>query len=290
MIPVFLSKVKTRDGLILEGAVSIPRGRRREALVWLHGLTSRFSSGQDLMRVLIPDLAQNGIGYFKFNNRGHDIVARGTKKLAGTAFERFEDSVYDIRAVVGLARKLGFKKIILAGHSTGANKVAFYAARMRDRAIKGVILIAPMSDIAAEIKRAGQTHIDHGLTIAWKLAKKNPRQFMPREFGMYSSTRYISLFTPGKAEDTFPYYNVRARWKTVGKIRPPILAIIGSRDEHLDRTPQNYIEAFRTHAPSAKNFSGIIIKGARHGFYKKEKELTNAIINWIKKSSRRKVV
>ncbi|KKW18681.1 MAG: hypothetical protein UY60_C0006G0024 [Parcubacteria group bacterium GW2011_GWB1_50_9] len=34
----------------------------------------------------------------------------------------------------------------------------------------------------------------------------------------------------------------------------------------------------------AKSFFGIIIKGANHGFQKKEKKLAHAILKWIKRA------
>ena len=66
-----------------------PERRRAAALVWVHGLGSVFSSGQPLIRELSARLTAAGIGYFKFNTRGHDVVAGRGAHLAGAAFERF---------------------------------------------------------------------------------------------------------------------------------------------------------------------------------------------------------
>ena len=89
----------------------------------MHGLGSVFSSGQPLIRELSVRLTRAGIGYFKFNTRGHDVVAGRGRTLAGAAFERFRDCVLDLRAVIAFARRRGYRRIVLAGHSTGANKV-----------------------------------------------------------------------------------------------------------------------------------------------------------------------
>src|SRR5207302_128486 len=114
---------------------------------------SVFSSGQPLIRELSARLNAAGIGYFKFNNRGHDVVAGRGKHLAGAAFEHFGQCVDDIRAMIGFAVKCGYRRFILAGHSTGANKVLHYAARTRDRRVMGLVLLGPISDIAAETRR-----------------------------------------------------------------------------------------------------------------------------------------
>lgn len=282
MIPVYLTKIKTRDGLTLEGAYVKTLHKSEIALVYLHGLSSRFYSGQTLMAELSSACQKAGIGYFKFNNRGNNIISLGTKGLIGSAFEKFEDCVWDIKAVISLARKLGYKNIILAGHSTGANKILYYVYKTRDRTVKKMILLGPISDIAGEIKKRGRKKWKRGLEIARKLNKKQPNGLMPSEFGIWSAKRYLSLYDPGRAEDVFPYYNPQARWKELKSVKTPVAVIIGGRDEHSDRPVKNLIKIFSEKAVGAKKFSGIIIKGADHGFRKKEKELSQAVLDFIK--------
>ena len=50
--PVSLVRVRTRDGVWLDGVIAEPARRRDVALVWVHGLGSVFSSGQPLIRAL----------------------------------------------------------------------------------------------------------------------------------------------------------------------------------------------------------------------------------------------
>src|SRR5262245_47470555 len=99
-VPVSLMRLRTRDGVWLDGVITEPRRPRRTALVWVHGLGSVFSSAQLLIRECSTRLNAAGIGYFKFNTRGHDVVARRGRQLAGAAFERFGQSVEDIRTVI----------------------------------------------------------------------------------------------------------------------------------------------------------------------------------------------
>ena len=81
-VPVSLVSVQTRDGVVLDGVAANPRGRRRTALIWVHGLGSTFSSGQPLIRALSASLNAAGIGYLKLNTRGHGVVTRAGKRLA----------------------------------------------------------------------------------------------------------------------------------------------------------------------------------------------------------------
>jgi len=242
-IAVSLVHLETRDGVGLDGVIAEPRGRRRAALVWVHGLGSVFYSGQPLIREVSTRLNAAGVGYFKLNNRGHGVVARGGKRLAGAAFERFGQSVEDIRAMVTFARARGYRRVILAGHSTGANKVLHYAARARDRRVSGIILLGPVSDVAAEAKRVGARELRRRVAAAEKIARRNPQALVPREWGYWSAQRYISLYRPGGNEDVFPYYRPNARWPALRSVRLPIAAIVGSRDEFLDRPAQEVIDA-----------------------------------------------
>lgn len=312
MIPVFLTRIKTSDGITLEGIVVLPKrkgniprpkrpGSRRQrrlgtALIWLHGLTSRFSSGQTLIKALSSLCAKNQIAYFKFNTRGHEIVSLGSKKkkYIGAAFEKFEECVRDIDAVIRFAKKLGYKKIILAGHSTGANKALYYQYKKKNPAVKGILLAGAISDMSA-----WRTGDPKKMSRAIKIAKraKTKDTLLPQEYGTYSASRYLSLFEAGHAEDVFPYHNPRASWKELKSVRVAVAVIIGSKDQHLDRPAKNLIETFRKNAQSthpsfakqnlggqAKSFSGIIIKGANHGFQKHEQELSRDIMKWIKRA------
>jgi alpha-beta hydrolase superfamily lysophospholipase len=281
-VAVALARLETRDGVWLDGVMAEPRRRREAALVWVHGLGSVFSSGQPLIGALAARLNAAGFGYFKFNNRGHDVVARRGRLLTGAAFERFGHCVEDIRTTVAFARARGYTRVVLAGHSTGANKVLHYAARRRDRRLGGLLLLGPISDVAAEARRIGERELQRRVAVAERIARKDPQALVPRAWGFWSARRYLSLYRPGGDEDVFPYYRPGARWTALRSVRLPVAAIVGGRDEYLDRRPQELLDAFRRHAPRARSFTGIVVPGARHGFQDRERELADLIVRWIR--------
>lgn len=286
MISVSLTRIKTRDGITLEGMHVKPRRKGNVALIWLHGFGSNFAHGQTLIKELSSKCRTAGIGYFKFNTRGHDIASRGNKnkKLIGAGFEKFEDCIFDIRAMIQFARSLGYKKIILAGHSTGANKALYSIYKTQDHRVKGLILAGPVSDVSFGKKEYGTQKLKHGLTLAHRLVAKKSSVCMPLEFGFYSPSRFLSLFSAGIAEDVFPYHDPNAQWKELKSVRVPIAVIFGDRDEYRDRPVKKLIEIFRGNATSTKSFSKTIIKEANHSFHKKEKELAKTLINFIKRA------
>lgn len=286
LIAVSLARLRTRDGVWLDGVVAEPRRRRRTALVWVPGLGSVFSSGQPLIRELSARLTAAGIGYFKFNTRGHDVVARGGRSLAGAAFERFGRSVEDLRTVVAFAARRGFRHVVLAGHSTGANKALHYAARARDRRVAALVLLGPVSDVAAEARRVGAVELRRRVAAATRLARRDPHALVPRAWGFWSAQRYVSLYRPGTTEDVFPYYRPGARWTALRAVRVPVAAILGARDEFLDRPARAVIDALRDNARRARTFTGVVVAGADHGFARRERALADIIVRWIGEEAR----
>jgi pimeloyl-ACP methyl ester carboxylesterase len=282
-VPVSLVSVRTRDGVVLDGVAAHPRGRRRTALIWLHGLGSAFSSGQPLMGALSARLNTAGIGYLKLNTRGHETVARAGRRLVGAAFERFGDSVHDIRAMLALASGSGYRRVVLAGHSTGANKALHYVARTADRRVVGLILLGPIADVAGERKRIGARELARRLAAAERLARRDPQALVPRAWGFLSARRFISLYRPGGAEDVFPYYRPRARWAALGRVRVPLAVIVGGRDEYLDRRAGELIAAFERHATGTRAFAGLVVPRARHGFRGHEAAVAREIVRWTRR-------
>jgi hypothetical protein len=97
------------------------------------------------------------------------------------------------------------------------------------------VLIGPVSDVAAEAKRVGGRELRRRVTTAERIARRDPDGLVPSAWGFWSARRYISLYRPGEVEDVFPYYRGNARWTTFRAVRLPVAAILGSRDEFLDR-------------------------------------------------------
>ncbi len=322
-----LNQIKTKDGLRFEGLVFKPthstssgraKARTKTIALWLSGLTGRFSSSPERIHAVAIELAKKKISFAIFNHRGFGninslSIKRGKKsvyKYFGTSFEKFEDSVLDIEAMIGFCRKRGYKKIFLFGHSTGANKSAYYilkkhpSTRFPRRSsgqagrggLAGIGLLGPMSDIPAMKKELGRKY-KNALETAGKMVKRGKgEELLPLKMTdgkFWTAARFWSIARESGNEDTFPYYDSNGstgspqgrnfRWAK--KVRLPILVSIGSKEQHADRPVPEIMEAFRKQIPE-KYFSGKIIKGADHGFRKKEKELGHEMADWISSVSR----
>ena len=149
-ISLALARLRTRDDVHLDGVFAEPTRRSETALVWVHGLGSVFSSGQPLIRELSARLTRRGHRLFQVQ---YPWPRRRRAPGADPGRRR-------VRAVSRLCARSPRRdcfcpprelpRIVLAGHSTGANKVLYHAAKTEDRRVTGLILLGPIPHLAGE--------------------------------------------------------------------------------------------------------------------------------------------
>jgi pimeloyl-ACP methyl ester carboxylesterase len=265
--------------------------RPKRAVVWVHGLSSSAFS----KLAIVEHLVDKETAALTFNNRGHDTVARlshtgGTKSyMSGAAFERFEDCADDIQGAINFAKKQGAKNIYIVGHSTGCQKAAYWAITKglkKEKMVKGIVLLAPISDYAGALMKYGLPKMRHMQAIAKSMLKSGRvNEFVTSKFWdnePNSPQRFLSLYTPDSIEQSlFSYFAPEKPGKLLRKIRIPILAIFGEKDEYADRPAQEIVEWFEknTKAP----LLSLVAKRANHGFKGHEKAIAKAIKLWIVK-------
>ena len=298
MFSASIFQIKTRDEVTLDGIFIKPNRKSSRAVLFTHGLGGNFYGWFRVFSILSEATTKEGVTFASFNNRGHDAVSKiknGKKRtLAGAGFENFKESVYDIEAQIHFLRQQGIREIYLVGHSTGANKALYYMYQTRDRRVRGLALLGPLSDFVGEKMALGKKYNSLLREIKTITENKNksslplsPEIFTRRGLAprIMSAKRYLSLYSAGSPEDVFPYSDPKARWKELRSVKIPLLVVIGEKDQYLDRKAKDLTDTFAKNAISAKSFAGIVIKNADHGFYKKEKELAKTIVDWIKKTS-----
>jgi pimeloyl-ACP methyl ester carboxylesterase len=127
------------DGKTNLAALVQPRTRTPDdttLVLYVHGSGGNFYgsvAGNEIM-----PLAQQGYAGLSINPRGHDQQINT---------DNFFDTRNDLAAAVCIARALGYRRVVLQGHSLGTSQVLYYAATDWSREIKGVILSAPFADL-----------------------------------------------------------------------------------------------------------------------------------------------
>lgn len=287
-----LVETVTKDGLIHQGMVSRPQRVGKKALLWVHGLTGRFYGDVKLMNLLGEACAKDGIAFASFNNRGHDVVS-GIRKVdpneptgymhvtGGASSEVFEESVFDIDAGISYLAEQGFDHVILAGHSTGANKVCYYAGNTHDPRVIGVVLAGPTSDRLSA--HTDTEHYDENIQMLKDLIEKGKGDALLTKMHWFPITanRAWSLLAPNTKEDVFNYGDDKDTLTVFQNITAPLLVVLSENDETADRPVTEIKKVFDAHA-GAKKYTSIIIPDATHGYEGKQDEFVHTVVEWAK--------
>jgi alpha-beta hydrolase superfamily lysophospholipase len=127
----FLS-LKAIDGFKVQAALWQPENKppvETTMIVQVHGSGGNLASLS--LRALARGLSAKGYAALSISTRQHDEHVNT---------DNFFDVRRDIEAAVATVRALGYRSIVLLGHSLGTVQVQYYAATDWDPAIKTVIL------------------------------------------------------------------------------------------------------------------------------------------------------
>jgi pimeloyl-ACP methyl ester carboxylesterase len=225
---------------------------------------------------------------FTFSNRGHDLVSRiprGSKSLrGGAAHEVFTDCADDIQGAVSFAKKTGVREIYLVGHSTGCQKSVYWAYK-KGRGVRGIILLAPISDYSATVMLDGKEKIGRALRYAKRLlARGKKHELLPENVWHWNlladAQRFVRLYSGSGPEEIFTYWKERYVPKVLEKMRIPTLVLLAEKDEYGDRPAKRIGEWFTRHLRSRKS-GVIIIPNAPHSFKGGERAVARHIRRWI---------
>jgi len=290
-----LEEIITSDNLVHQGIFHLPKNPGKKAIVWVHGLTSKFYSDPKLMELFANMSDEQGIGFASFHTRGHDYVT-STHRLdsanekgyvhetIGSGVENFTDCIKEYDAMVSFFVHRGYSSVTLVGHSTGANKVCYYAGTVPDDRVSGVVLAGPMSDrYSAGFDEA--INREHQRIMEQKIREgKGDELLTGFAFFPPSSQAWMSLLGKGSPEDVFNYRDEIGALSTFGAIKSPLLVIFAGNDEHADQPITTIRKSFDAHAASSV-YKSVIINDADHGFTGKEAEFVSEIVSWVTTSS-----
>lgn len=138
-------QVQSKDDIVDSGALfAPPKGVAKPiAVIWIHGWGVNFYSPTYV--AISRDLAKRGYTTITGNTRMHDLgnveTRRGEKRIRGCGYWGVpSEEVLDLAAWIGFAEGLGFKQVVLVGHSAGATAVQGYQAQTQDTRVVGLVL------------------------------------------------------------------------------------------------------------------------------------------------------
>lgn len=270
----------------------------KKVVISIHGMTSNCLRRRD--DIVAKTMLENGIDYFTFNNRGHDVISyfttfktgTYTKEKAGTAYENIEDSYYDIKAAIDEMIRHNYEEIYLQGHSLGCTKIVYTYNKLKNNneeeylnKIKSVILLS-LIDIPRVQKVYLGDRFDEVLEYALEKKEQGKAdELMPLDSFIHpmSVRTYLKYFNNEFSPIDFArYWDEEYEYPELNNIQIPLFMRWGDTFEMIEQKASKLVEIVKNKVNNEKLDIGYI-PGANHGYAEHEQELADEIVEFLKK-------
>lgn len=282
-------RVKTPRGLELKGAMW-GSDRMNTVVIMMSGICSNVFQN-DLLTSTGGLLSKNNIAFIAghamdaFSCIAYSDFSTGKQKYTGVVYDDFSLVYEDVEAYVKFARDLGFKNIILAGHSLGSNKIIHYLGNTSDNFVDYFIVSAPV-DLAHWFEV--MPNVKECIELAKKFVDENRgTEILPYLFGGFS---------PMSAETVLSFYNAfnlkncpvisnNGETASLFNIKVNGSFVIGEKDSLTDGNPEGFMVKLSSYCKHPERNQVIVIPDASHIFYGKDKEYAQTILECVEKHS-----
>ena len=279
-------KAIAKRGLELRGAI-YESGSNDIVLVMLTGICSNVFQN-DLLNSTGELLSQNGItviighAHDSFSCFAYTDHSTGKQKHAGVFNDDFSMVYEDVETWVLKAKELGYKKIILAGHSLGSNKIINYLGNTKNNYVDYFIVSCPI-DIMHwwEV----MPNIDTCFDMAKKWVEEGRGDdILPFLFGGFSPMTANTVLGFYNAENlkNCPVLSKKGETKSLYNIKPQGTFLIGSKDSVTGKSPKVFMEQLNKWTKNPKLNQVIEVDGASHIFYGKHDIYAQTILDCVK--------
>jgi pimeloyl-ACP methyl ester carboxylesterase len=252
------------QGLDVLGNLDIAPGKSLKAdgvVLLLHGTLAH--NRMEIMSALQELLHERGINSLAITLGLGMNERRGLFDCTIEQDHRNEDAVEEIKSWVKWLKEKGAASITLAGHDRGGNQVAIYAAKEPDKAVRRLVLMAPLADTAssleAEFTQRFHLPLQPVLAEAEKLVAEDQFNTLMTDVPFLSCDR--AKVTAGAFVN---YYGPNQNLYTpslIPNIKLPTLVAVGD----LDPLANELLPAIQG-IPDAKSIRLVTIPGADHFF------------------------
>lgn len=282
-------RVKTPRGLELKGAMW-GSDRMNTVVIMMSGICSNVFQN-DLLTSTGGLLSKNNIAFIAghamdaFSCIAYSDFSTGKQKYTGVVYDDFSLVYEDVEAYVKFARDLGFKNIILAGHSLGSNKIIHYLGNTSDNFVDYFIVSAPV-DLAHWFEV--MPNVKECIELAKKFVDENRgTEILPYLFGGFS---------PMSAETVLSFYNAfnlkncpvisnNGETASLFNIKVNGSFVIGEKDSLTDGNPEGFMVKLNSYCKHPERNQVIVIPDASHIFYGKDKEYAQTLLECVEKHS-----
>jgi len=260
-------------------------------VIHVHGNYGNFYNNKFIW-VMSTQYINNGIDFLSFNLSAHDGLCEGYDngilRYIGGAVSDYNESILDIDAVIKYVEYLGYRRVILQGHSLGCDKIIDFLM-LHPEKNNELILLSPVDSFAVQEKWLN-AHKNESVGEQIKRLKNietttNKLEWLPiDEYGAEGANtdwiykipitrKCLISILEGSA---FRYLNLISGEKF--NIKNRAFAFLGANDG-LQMSTQSAFKAFLN-----KHFDDIYVVDdlvSDHDIKGVERELTARIIDWI---------
>lgn len=279
------------DRTELVGLLETPEKQTKKVVISIHGMQSNCLKQRET--ILSNKIAEAGIAYFTFNNRGHELMTY-TRKLdgkkildGGSVYEDVLDGYYDIKGAINKMLELGYTDIYLQGHSLGCTKIVYAYNKLKKENdvhnVKEIILLS-LVDIPDCQKYDLGDKYDQMMEYAERKEKEgNTNDLMPLDAFDHpiSVKSYLRYFKYNEEIDFARYSDKTYTFPELNNIEVPLFLRWGNVYELVIQDLNDLVKLLKEKIKNPK-LDVDYIDGADHGYTGKEELLANQIINFIK--------
>ena len=277
--------VVTKRGAVLEGALF----RREEdrpsdtVMIAVTGIHGNFFSNPFYYNIG-DTLNGGGIDFIyaptcdAFSETEIINAVTGKEEIIGSRNERFVYTDEDIEAYLDFALKEGYKHIILAGHSLGANKVIYYLSRHNDCPIEHFFLLSPAN---LDYMMSGVTEEEKAIILR-QAEEGRGDDMLPFPFMGWvrctANTAYDWQFS-GLLNNAPGMYG--GDYSQLEEICHTGALLVGTYDNFTDGAPSEYLRNLNSHMPTEKENSLLFIEDTGHTYQRKRQEAADCILKQL---------
>lgn len=214
-----------------------------------------------------------------------------TKKqvVTGTAFDDFSLAYEDVESYVKYAKELGFRNIILAGHSLGSNKIINYLANTPDNFVDYFIVTAPI-DLSYwwDLLEDKDMYLDTAQKFVDEGRGNDILPFLYGGFTTMCAQTLLSFYNAFNLKNC-PVISNDGETDSLGLIKINGSFVIGEKDNLTNGDPRGFIEKINSHCRRPQDNQTIVVPDASHIFYGKHDEYANTIFDCIILNKRRTI-
>lgn len=278
--------VQTPRGLILKG-VMWGDTSMNTVVIMMSGICSNVFQNE-----LLPEagkvLSENGIAFIAgqtmdaFSFISYSNTKTGKQTTTGVVTDDFSMSYEDVESYVKYAKDLGFKKIILAGHSLGSNRVIHYLANTADNYVNNFIISAPVDlrhffDIIPDKEiylETAQKFVDEG----------RGKDILPFAFMGFSPMTANTLLAFYNAENlkNCPVISDDGETRSLSQMKVNGAFIIGACDSMTNKNAEGFIRKINSYCKNPKKNRIVVVPNASHIYYAKHNEHACAVLDCVK--------